>query len=45
MEEMLLLTKHLRFYYEYSTDYKQQLTPIPEDAIVEPVKANRVPAE
>lgn len=45
MEEMLLLTKHLRFYYEYSTDYKQQLTPIPENAIVEPVKANRVSAE
>ena len=44
-EEILLLTEHLRFYYEFSENYKQKLTPIPEDAIIEPVKANNVFAE
>ncbi len=45
MEEMLLLTKHLRFYLEYSADYLQKLNPIPNEAIIKLIKANDVPCE
>ena len=45
MEEMLLLTKHLRFYLEYSADYLQKLNPIPNEAIIKPIKANDVSCE
>lgn len=45
MEEMLLLTRHLRFYLEYSADYLQKLNPIPNKAIIKSIKANDVPCE
>jgi len=44
-EEMLLLTKHLRFYMEYSANYMQKLNPIPKEAIVKSVKVDNVPCE
>jgi len=45
MKEMLMLAKHFRFYMEYSSDYLQQLNPIPKEAVIKSVKTNNVPCE
>ncbi|MFX0000944.1 MAG: alpha/beta hydrolase [Candidatus Hodarchaeota archaeon] len=45
MEEMLLLTKHLRFYMEYNANYMQKLIPVPKEATIKSIKANDVSCE
>jgi len=45
MKEMRLLASYFRFYMEYSSDYMQQLVPIPNDAIIKQVNANNVQCE
>ena len=45
MKEKILLTKHLRFYVEYSADYMEQVFPFTKDIIRKQVKANNVPCE
>jgi len=45
LKEQILLAEHLRFYIEYSADYREEISPNPKDAIREPIKANNVRCE
>jgi len=45
MKEMLLLTEHLRFYYESRMNSLQQMNPISPEAELKPVKASGVSVE
>lgn len=45
MKEKLLLAEHLRFYMEYSADYMEKFSSLPDCVIRKSVKANNVPCE